>query len=39
MSYRMTKRELKHMIYMKEAKTKFTIKGKNGGKKKKKRGV
>ena len=35
MSYRMTKRELQHMIYMTEAKTKFHIKGETWGKEKK----
>jgi len=39
MSYRMTKIVLQHMIYMKEAKTKFNIKrGENGGKRKKEKG-
>jgi len=32
MSYKMTKRELQHMIYIKKAKTKFNIrKGERGG--------
>jgi len=30
MSYKMTKRELQHMIYMKEAMTKFNIKREKG---------
>ena len=38
MSYRMTKGELQHMIYMKEAKTKFNIRRGNGGKRNKERG-
>jgi len=36
MSFKMTKRELQHMIYMKETETYLNIKGDNGGKKNKK---